>query len=139
MRRLLLLTALALLGQTSVAHADEMAEFQKAQMVAHAWLQGVDQGNYAQSWQDAAEPLKQAITATQLQTSITHGRESLGKIISRQPISAQYARDLPNAPTGEYVVVQYQTRFANRVTVIETVTPMRERDGVWRVSGYFLK
>lgn len=133
------LTALALSAQMSMAHADEMSEFQKAQTAAHAWLKQVDQGNYAKSWQKSAEPLKKATTAKQLQTAIGEARAPLGKLISRQPISAQYTRTLPDAATGEYVVVQYETRFANRAAVIETITPMRGPDGVWRVSGYYLK
>ena len=133
------LTALALSAQMSMAHADEMTEFQKAQTAAHTWLKWVDQGHYETSWQETAEPFKKAITAAQLQTSVNEVRTPLGQLISRQPILAQYTRTLPNAPAAEYVVVQYQTRFANRDTVIETVTPMREGDGVWRVSGYFLK
>ena len=133
------LTALALSAQMSMAHADEMSEFQKAQTAAHAWLKQVDQGNYAKSWQKSAEPLKKATTAKQLQTAIGEARAPLGKLISRQPISAQYTRTLPDVATGEYVVVQYETRFTNRAAVIETITPMRESDGVWRVSGYYLK
>ena len=138
-RRLHILIALFLGVYASVNHADEMAEFQKAQLAAQTWLQSLDQGNYATSWQETAEPCKKAITAAQLQTSVNEVRTPLGQLISRQPILAQYTRTLPNAPAGEYVVVQYQTRFANRDTVTETVTPMREGDGVWRVSGYFLK
>lgn len=133
------LTTLSLLAHASMASADEMTEFQNAQTAAHTWLLSVDQGDYSAAWQEAAEPFKQAVTPAQWQTSITEVRAPMGKVISRQPIIAQYTRTLPNVPTGEYVVVQYETHFANRATTIETVTPMRGRDGVWRVSGYFVK
>jgi len=36
------------------------------------------------------------------------------------------------------VVIQYETAFENR-TAIETVTPVKEKDGTWRVAGYFIK
>jgi hypothetical protein len=36
-------------------------------------------------------------------------------------------------------VLQYTTRFADRANAVETVTPMLDADGTWRVSGYFLK
>ncbi len=42
-------------------------------------------------------------------------------------------------PKGEYVVIQYASAYTNRPKVIETVTPMLEKDGTWRVSGYFVK
>ena len=43
------------------------------------------------------------------------------------------------ADAGKYVVIQYTTRFANKADATETVTPMRETDGSWKVSGYFIK
>jgi hypothetical protein len=46
---------------------------------------------------------------------------------------------LPGAPDGEYVVIQFETSFENKKSAIETVTPMIEINGGWRVSGYFIK
>lgn len=46
---------------------------------------------------------------------------------------------LPGAPDGEYAVIQFETSFANKKSAIETVTPMKDPDGKWRVSGYFIK
>jgi hypothetical protein len=54
-------------------------------------------------------------------------------------LGALYQTDLPNAPKGEYVILQYKTEFAGRGPVIETITPMLDKDGKWRVSGYFVK
>jgi hypothetical protein len=31
------------------------------------------------------------------------------------------------------------TGFAEKKSAIETVTPMMEKDGQWRVSGYFIR
>jgi hypothetical protein len=62
--------------------------------------------------------------------------------VSSQPYqlkSRTYSTTLPGAPDGEYVVIQYQTSFANKKASVETVTPMREKDGRWRVSGYFIR
>jgi hypothetical protein len=42
-------------------------------------------------------------------------------------------------PDGEYVVIQFETSFENKKSAIETVTPMLDQDGKWRVSGYFIK
>jgi len=46
---------------------------------------------------------------------------------------------VPGAPDGEYVVLRFETSFENKAKAIETVTPMREKDGTWRVSGYYIK
>ena len=63
----------------------------------------------------------------------------LGKVNSRKLASAQNVTELPNAPKGDYVVIQYSTSFANLPSAIETVVPMLDKDGHWRVSGYFVK
>ncbi len=52
---------------------------------------------------------------------------------------ATFTRTVPGAPDGEYVVIQFDTQFENKAAAVETVTPMREKDGSWRVSGYFIK
>jgi hypothetical protein len=63
----------------------------------------------------------------------------MGDLISRNVKSARYTDSLPGAPDGEYVVIQFSTSFTNKKTAIETVTPMKDPDGKWRVSGYYIK
>jgi hypothetical protein len=48
-------------------------------------------------------------------------------------------RNVPGAPAGEYVVIQYDTQFENAASAIETITPMHEKDGSWKVCGYYIK
>jgi hypothetical protein len=60
-------------------------------------------------------------------------------VVARKLKSKQYTRTLPGAPDGEYVVIQYETTFENKQSATETVTPMLDKDGVWRVSGYYIK
>jgi predicted SnoaL-like aldol condensation-catalyzing enzyme len=66
-------------------------------------------------------------------------RNPLGRMVSRELISKTYSQSLPGAPDGEYVVIQFATSFENKKSAIETVTPMLDSDGEWRVSGYFIK
>ena len=46
---------------------------------------------------------------------------------------------LPGAPDGKYVVIQYDTVFENKSSAVETIIPMADPDGAWRVSGYFIR
>jgi len=46
---------------------------------------------------------------------------------------------MPGAPDGKYVIIQYDTVFENKASAVETVTPMVDPDGSWRVSGYFIR
>lgn len=58
---------------------------------------------------------------------------------ARKVKSATFTRTLPGAPDGEYVVIQFESQFENKAAAIETVTPMRDKDGAWRVSGYYIR
>ena len=43
---------------------------------------------------------------------------------------------MPSAPDGSYVIIQYETQFAEKKAAVETVIMMLDKDGKWRVSGY---
>jgi hypothetical protein len=36
-------------------------------------------------------------------------------------------------------VLQYQTKVRGGKTAVETVTPTRDKDGRWRVAGYYVR
>jgi uncharacterized protein DUF4019 len=110
-----------------------------AMAAASSWLAIVDLGLYGQSWEATALVFKDAVPRTQWEKSLQELRGALGPLASRKLASATYTRALPGAPAGEYVVIQYHSRFENRPLATEIVTPMRDRDGAWRVSGYFIR
>jgi len=110
-----------------------------AQKSAEAWLALTDSGKYGESWEQAASFFKDKVSRDQWIGSMTAYRSPLGKVLSRTLKSAIYRTSLPNAPAGEYVVIQYNTSFQNQKDAIETVTPMLDKDGKWRVSGYYMK
>jgi hypothetical protein len=127
-----------LLGICSAVHAQQKAE-QLAQQSSDAWLSLVDSGKYADSWQEASQFFKAAVTKEQWQNALRGSRDPLGKVLSRKLKSATYKTTLPGAPDGEYVVIQYDSSFEHKQSAVETVTPMLDKDGKWRVSGYFIK
>ncbi|MGD9350150.1 MAG: DUF4019 domain-containing protein [Desulfobacterales bacterium] len=106
---------------------------------ATAWLTLIDNGKYDDSWETAASYFKGAITKEYWQQTLTTVRKPLGKLVSRKIGSKTYAQSLPGAPDGEYVVIQFKTSFENKKSAVETVTPMLDDDGIWRVSGYYIK
>lgn len=119
-----------------------IASDKKEEMAIEAsrvWLTLVDNGHYKESWKIAAEYFRNAISSGQWEQSLSAVRKPPGKVIERRLKSRGYRTTLPGAPDGEYVVIQYETSFMNKKSAIETVTPMREKDGKWRVSGYFIK
>ena len=138
-RSILCLVIVGLILSGGAAIAIDSEKETAALSAAKNWLATVDAGKYAASWKEAAAFLKNAVTPEQLELSMKATRQPLGKLISRKMLTKSYKTSLPGAPDGEYVVIQFGTSFENKKTAIETVTPMLDKDGKWRVSGYYIK
>ena len=127
-----------LLGVCPVVQAQQKPE-QLAQQAAESWLALVDSGKYGESWEQASQFFKAAVTKEQWQTALRASREPLGKVLSRNLKSAVFTKTLPGAPDGKYVIIQYDSSFEHKQSAVETITPMLEKDGKWKVSGYYIK
>ncbi len=110
-----------------------------AQAAAVQWLALIDAGDYDESWKQSASLFQAALPNEQWDRTMQSIRSRLGATRMRTVKNLQYTRTLPGAPEGEYVVIQFQTDFANLSGATETVTPMKDQDGTWKVSGYFIK
>jgi len=119
--------------------AAEPEKEKAAVSAAEKWLSLVDEGKYGESWKEAAEYFRNAVKQEQWGLSAQAVRKPLGKLVSRKLKSTTSRTSLPGAPDGEYVVIEFSTSFENKKSAIETVTPMLDKDGKWRVSGYFIK
>lgn len=117
----------------------DLSKEELAASASQAWLALVDKGEYQESWQQAAQFFKNAVDQNQWENSMIAYRKPLGNVLSRKLIFKKYTNTLPGAPDGEYVVIQYRTSFENKASAVETVTPMLDTDGYWRVSGYYIK
>jgi len=126
-----------LLASVSIVKADSAIE-KAAISEALKWLKEVDEGKYEESWNDAAEYFKKAVKKEQWVQSLQAVRKPLGNLVSRELKNSTYRTSLPGAPDGQYVVILFQTSFENKKSAIETVTPMKDKDGNWRVSGYYI-
>jgi hypothetical protein len=124
---------------TCLALAQDSEKQEAAIAAAQQWLALIDAGDYAKSWQEAAAMFRNAVSENQWEQSLNAARQPMGGLISRKVKSATYTTSLPGAPDGEYVVILFATSFANKKSAIETVTPMYEKNGGWRVSGYYIK
>jgi len=128
---------LILMGFSTLA--DDIDAVAQAQVAAKSWLALTDGAKYGQSWDAAASLFKGAVTKADWEKAVRGVRSPLGATKARKVKSATFTRSLPGAPDGEYVVIQFESQFENKAAAIETVTPMRDKDGAWRVSGYFIK
>ncbi len=117
----------------------ETEKEKQAIVKAKAWLALVDSGDYEKSWENASSLFRSAVDQAGWKQALGATRAPLGKVATREVKSAEFATSLPGAPDGEYVVIQFSTKFEMKNAAIETVTPMLDKDGTWRVSGYFIK
>jgi hypothetical protein len=120
-----------------------------AQAAAESWLRLVDGGSYSASWDQAAKALKGAVRQAEWSAMAESARTPLGKLVSRRLRSRESTEKMPTTRViggkvytwgdGKYVVIQYDTVFANKASAVETVIPMADPDGVWRVSAYSIR
>lgn len=139
MRRFVVCMFVLLSLWVGVAAAQVLHKEKAAIIAAENWLFEVDAGYYSESWRSASEYFRNAVPEEKWVHSLNAVRYPLGKLISRKIKSTNYTTSLPGAPDGEYVVIQFETSFENKQAAIETVTPMFEKNGGWRVSGYYIK
>jgi beta-lactamase regulating signal transducer with metallopeptidase domain len=106
------------------------------------WLAEMDSGDYAKSWSDASSSFQKAVSSDQWVSMSQAVRTPLGKLISREQVSALYDESIPG-PSGKtipgpYVIAQFKTSFENLKYAVETVT-FDKIDGTWREAGYYIK
>lgn len=130
---------IAILGFCISTNAIASDKEEKAVAAAQTWLALVDDEKYGASWETAAGYFKQTITKNTWEHMLAVVRKPLGRLISRSLATKTYMQSLPGAPDGEYVVIEFLVSFQNKKSGIETVTPMLDKDGKWRVAGYYIK
>tara|TARA_E500000178_G_C16557553_1_gene545827 strand:+ start:186 stop:533 length:348 start_codon:yes stop_codon:yes gene_type:complete len=113
------------------------AETTKNMPVAINWLQLIDAGEYTKSWQQADALFKSQLSKANWKSALNTVRAPLGKVATREQISANAYSSLPGAPQGKYLIVQFKTQFSARLAV-ETLT-LSKSSGQWRAVGYFIK
>ena len=131
-----LLACLIIFGTPLAGDPNAKATARKA---ALEWLALVDSEQYSESWNEAASLFKGNVSRSQWASAMRSARRPLGAMRSRSFLDAAYKTELPGAPDGKYVVIQYQASFENKADAVETITPMLDEDGLWRVSGYFIR
>jgi hypothetical protein len=138
-----LLPAAPLPAQTPPAPASPSApmtpELQAGRAAADAWLTRLDAGDYAGTWRDAAAPFQAAVDTAKWSSGIGELRAKYGKMLSRKLLVSRFSTTMPGGPDGRYAYLQYVTDFEHKQGAIETIVPMLDKDGRWKISGYYIK
>ncbi|MFN2567170.1 MAG: DUF4019 domain-containing protein [Gemmatimonadaceae bacterium] len=110
-----------------------------AERAAREWLALADVADAAGTWGAAASLFRDAVPEEEWARSLRAARAPLGPVVARTLRTVRAVSELPGAPDGQYVVLEFDTQFERKRAAVETVTPMRDRDGAWRVSGYYIR
>lgn len=126
----------------NVQQASTKAATKTAVKVAKRWLKLIEAGDFGKSWDEIAKSAKESkpsATREQWIKDLTPLMKKLGAVQSRKLVSKDYTTTVPGAADGQYVILTYKTVFKNKKGATETVSTMKDKDGRWRVAGYWVK
>lgn len=140
---LLAFAAVALLAPLAVAQTPDQ---RVALDAAERWLVPVDEQRYADAWAMASESFKKQVSREQWREGIRKIRKDYGRVVTRKGDKLAYvgvkpASDYPTSgpQEGMQIAILFDTKFAGNKDATEEVTMIYEKDGLWRVAGYFIR
>lgn len=96
----------------------------------------LDAGTAEMTW-PAVSPVLQAKTSKLMWASSLKGlRLGLGSFQRREPIAIGFIDQLPDAPAGNYAVIEFASIFST--TSVQEKVIMRDDDKHWGIVGYFV-
>lgn len=134
-----MMLSVALAPSALSAQSVDDANEQAAVASAEAWLRYADTGMYQEGWSAAASLFRDAVTAEQWEAAARQVLAQTGTIVSRALREATYSTSLPQAPAGEYVVIEYRSAFQLAPAAVETVVMRKEGDAEWKAIGYTVR
>jgi hypothetical protein len=108
----------------------------EGKLAASGWLQLLDRGDWGTAWERSSAMFRKNVPLGTWMDNIPKARQPFGGFISREPVGVIYKTTLPGHPDGDYVTVNFESKFEKKADVKETVLTVREPDGRWRVTGY---
>jgi len=97
------------------------------------WLEIIDGGNYAQSWETAAAHFQHTISKEEWVGQMEKVRRPLGKVLSRKLSSTKFAA------FGRHLEAKFATSFDGLLAATETVTFAVQPNGEWKAIGYRIR
>jgi hypothetical protein len=132
------LVAIAGLAAGAVLAQDPRAG--AAQHAAREWLAQTDKLDAVASYDAAGARFRAPIGVEQWTEALGKARAPLGALVQRTVVETAFDKGSPDGgPEVEIAVIRYRTAFAQKTVSSETVTLELEKDGAWRVIGYFIR
>lgn len=121
-----------------LAGAQRASAVHNGQQAAGIWLGLLDAGQYGAAWDEAANRLQRAVPRAEWIARVRALRAPHGPVRARRLKWVNYPETIA-AEGGQYVVLEYETRFDNTVSAVETVTPVMDERGIWKVGAYSIR
>ena len=134
----LIIAAIFMIVYPLLSEKPDTEKAEKATAVAKEFLQLVDAEKYAESWQMAANMMKEKVAEKEWVEKLTKARTLSGSLVERVEESVSYSPSAKDSPDGEYISLVFDSKYQRAESVSEYVTVMLE-GGHWRVGGYFIQ
>jgi hypothetical protein len=119
------------------ATAGTQAQSEEAFEVARAIAKKLDAGQFDQIWDDSSQLMKSTTPKFAFTSLMVVTRKRLGAPAPRGAPRIGFTNRIdPNAPKGEYSVIQVNTTFGDKI-VTEKFILAREAK-IWKLAGYFM-
>jgi len=146
MTRLLCAFAFVAVAVAAAAAAQSMPGQREALNAAERWLAPLDSQRYSDAWAMASESFKTQVSRDAFRDGIANIRKGYGKFVKRSGEKMAFrggapAPDRAEEPVkaGAEVAILFDTTFAGKKQAQEEVTMVLEKDGIWRVAGYYIR
>lgn len=113
----------------------ELKDLQDSAKASQNFVELLDSESFGKSWGSASAYFQATINQDEWNSAMEKLRKPLGKLIKRDISDQRTAKDPGNLPKGDYMVMFYRSKFANKDAAYELVTLVKE-DGVWKVLTY---
>ncbi len=110
----------------------------EAKKAAQNWMSLIDGEKYSQAYSLTAPYFKENISEKSWLSKIKPVLQSRSPISDRKLFASKHFTSLPDAPDGDYFVMQFSSEGSKKNETIETITPVLD-NGQWKVCGYYIK
>lgn len=135
---ILILSVLAIIIVPQISNRPDKNKSEASAVAAQEFLQMVDAGKYADSWQISDPYLKETVPLNDWKDKLNKIRETLGALEKRELDGVSFTAPAKEFPDSEVIMLEYVSQFKLKETK-EVVTVVQGADNRWRVVGYFIQ
>ena len=107
-------------------------------ITAQEFLQMVDAGKYADSWQITDPNLQKNISQQSWEKQMAEIRGTVGEFVKRELEDVSFTAPSEELPDSEFIMLEFSSQFKLK-EMNEIVTVVLGEDKLWRVVGYFIQ